>query len=58
VLNIGSGNDSILSERMTLYIAPRIRSAGRYGVGFGETVVVTETGCEVMGDVPLELIGA
>ena len=41
---------------MTFHIPPALRAYGHFGVGVSETVVVTETGCRVLGTIDRPLL--
>lgn len=50
------GQQQRLEPGMVFHLPIAFRDIGTYCVGFSETVVITETGCEVMGSSPRELI--
>ena len=56
IMSLQKGDQRILQPGMVFHMPPAIRELGRYGVGFSETVLVTETGCEVLTDFKRELI--
>ena len=41
---------------MTFHMPPLCLKYREYGIGFSETVVVTETGCERLSSLPREVI--
>ena len=41
---------------MTFHMPPLCLKYREFGIGFSETIVVTETGCESMSTVPLEVV--
>jgi Xaa-Pro dipeptidase len=41
---------------MTFHMPPALREYGKYGFGVSETIVVSETGCEVLTTFPERLI--
>lgn len=45
---ITEGSDRVLQPGFTLHLPICLMVPGRYGVGFSETVAVTETGCDVL----------
>ena len=51
ILSLYTGVTTELAPGMTFHIPPALRAYGRFGVGVSETVVVTETGCRVLGTV-------
>ncbi|WP_427111869.1 M24 family metallopeptidase [Megasphaera sueciensis] len=55
IMSLQQGDQRILQPGMTFHMPPAIRKLGSYGVGFSETVLVTETGCKVITHVPREL---
>jgi len=52
---IGEGVEEELQPGMTFHLPIAMRIPGRYGVSLSESVLVTETGCEVLTDHPREL---
>jgi Xaa-Pro dipeptidase len=52
---ITATSDVELVAGMTFHASTSLRNLGEFGVTVGETVAVTETGCEVLTDVPREL---
>ena len=55
VNDIAEGNDRPLEPGMTFHLVPMAGFRGEGNMGFSETVLVTESGCEVLTDVPREL---
>lgn len=53
---IGEESDLILRPGMVFHCSTSLRDVGRYGAAFSETVVVTDTDCEVLTDVPRALV--
>lgn len=52
---ICEGADGVLAPGMVFHLPIAMRVPGRYGVSLSETVLVTETGCETLSDLPREL---
>jgi Xaa-Pro dipeptidase len=50
------GQQARLEPGMLFHLPIASRDLGNYCVGFGETVAITENGCEVMGKQPRELV--
>jgi Xaa-Pro aminopeptidase len=50
------GQQARLEPGMVFHLPIASRDLGKYCVGFSETVAITETGCEVMGAHPRELV--
>jgi Xaa-Pro dipeptidase len=46
---------TILEAGMTFHASTSLRRLGEFGVTVGETIAVTETGCEVLTNVPRQL---
>jgi Xaa-Pro aminopeptidase len=46
VVSLDRGSQTVLAPGMVFHIPPALRKTREFGVGFSETVVVTETGCE------------
>ncbi|MEM7425711.1 MAG: Xaa-Pro peptidase family protein [Pseudomonadota bacterium] len=45
-----------LQPGMTFHMPPLCLKYREYGIGFSESIVVTETGCEKLSDIPCELV--
>ncbi len=45
-----------LQAGMTFHMPPLCLKYREFGIGFSETIVITETGCESMSTVPLEVV--
>jgi Xaa-Pro dipeptidase len=56
IMSLQKGDTRILQPGMVFHMPPAIRELGAFGVGFSETVLVTETGCKVLTDFKRELI--
>ena len=52
---ISEGTDGVLAPGMLFHLPIAMRVPGRYGVSLSETVLVTETGCETLSELPREL---
>lgn len=52
VNDIAEGNERPLEPGMTFHLVPMAGFRGEGNMGFSETVLVTETGCEVLTDAP------
>lgn len=55
VNDIAEGNERPLEPGMTFHLVPMAGFRGEGNMGFSETVLVTETGCEVLTDAPRQL---
>lgn len=55
-LGLQKDDPSVLAKGMTFHIPPAIRQYDLYGYGASETVVVTESGCEVITEFPERLL--
>ena len=51
-VHIRDGSDSVIEAGMVFHCNTSLRRAGEYGASCGETVLVTEDGCEVLTAVP------
>jgi len=49
------GSDLVLQPGMTFHLPIGIRVPGRYGISLSESILITETGCEVLTGMPREL---
>ncbi len=56
IMSLQKGDKRILQPGMVFHMPPAIRELGAFGVGFSETVLVTETGCKVLTDFKRELV--
>ena len=56
ILSLKKDDPTPLRPGMTFHMPPALRVPAECGVGFSETVLVTETGCEVLTDFPRELV--
>jgi Xaa-Pro dipeptidase len=56
ILSLYTGVTTLLRPGMTFHIPPALRIYGRFTVGVSETVVVTETGCRVLGAIDRPLL--
>lgn len=45
-------NPDVLLPGMVFHLVPFLRIPGKFGVAISETILVTDTGCEVLTDVP------
>ncbi|MFC4306580.1 M24 family metallopeptidase [Cohnella boryungensis] len=55
IMSLQRDDERVLLPGMVFHIPPALRMPNRYGVGFSETILVTETGCEVLTTLPREL---
>ena len=55
IMSLQRDDERVLLPGMVFHIPPALRVPNRYGVGFSETILVTETGCEVLTTLPREL---
>ena len=53
---VEEGADTILQPGMVFHTSCSLRDVGRFGVTFGDTVLITDHGCEVLTGVPRELV--
>ncbi|HEY9213664.1 MAG TPA: Xaa-Pro peptidase family protein [Ancylobacter sp.] len=56
ILSLNAGVKTELQPGMTFHLPPALRIYGRFTVGVSETIVVTETGCRVLGSVDRALL--
>lgn len=56
ICSLQKGDTRVLAKGMVYHIPPAIRKLGKFGVGFSETIIVTDNGCEVCTDYPRKLI--
>lgn len=52
ILSLFSGEDRLLEPGMVFHLPATLRSYGAYTVGASETVIVTDTGIEVLSRLP------
>ena len=55
IVSLRRDDPTVLEAGMVFHIPPALRVPRQYGLGFSETVLVTEKGCEVLTQFPLEL---
>jgi Xaa-Pro dipeptidase len=58
IMSIWDGDDRPLRAGMTFHLVPGIYDLGRHTIVISETVLVTETGCEVITNFPRDLFVA
>jgi Xaa-Pro dipeptidase len=56
ILSLYYGQERIVEPGMCFHIPPALRVYGVFTVGISETVVVTETGCRVLGGLDRQLV--
>lgn len=56
ILSLNTGVKTLLAPGMTFHLPPALRIYGRFTVGVSETIVVTETGCRVLGTLDRALV--
>jgi Xaa-Pro dipeptidase len=56
ILSLYTGVTTELKPGMVFHIPPALRVYGEFTVGVSETVVVTETGCRVLGTIDRALL--
>lgn len=56
ILSLNAGVKTELQPGMTFHLPPALRIYGRFTVGVSETIVVTETGCRVLGTLDRALV--
>jgi Xaa-Pro aminopeptidase len=49
---LAEDNKNVLMPGMVFHLVPFLRVPGKYGVALSETILITESGCEVLTDVP------
>ena len=52
---IHDGSELVLEAGMTFHLPIGMRVPGRYGVSLSESILIMQTGCEVLTDMPREL---
>lgn len=55
ILSLYTGVKTLLQPGMSFHLPPALRVYGEFTVGVSETIVVTETGCRVLGTVAREM---
>jgi Xaa-Pro dipeptidase len=55
IMSIWEGDERPLKPGMTFHLVPGFLELGRYAIIVSDTVLVTETGCEVVTDFPRDL---
>jgi len=55
IIDLKKDDPRVLEPRMVFHMPPALRKYNKFGVGISETVLVTETGCEVLTNFPREL---
>jgi Xaa-Pro dipeptidase len=55
IISIKPHDESVLQAGMVFHLVPSCLVYGKYGVGFSETVLVTDTGGEILTSAPREL---
>ncbi len=53
---ITEGDDTMLQSGMAFHCTTSLRDPGKYGATVSETIVITDDGCEVLTDLPRELV--
>lgn len=56
IMDLNPGDDRKLQPNTVFHLVPILHDPGQYGIGMSETVLVTDSGCEVLTDSPRELI--
>ncbi len=52
IVSLRKDDPTPLEPGMVFHMPPALRNPGRHGIGFSETVLVTDTGCEVLTNFP------
>ncbi|OBR64362.1 creatininase [Paenibacillus oryzae] len=55
IMSLQRDDERVLKPGMVFHIPPALRVPNQFGVGFSETLVVTESGCEILTSLPREL---
>ena len=55
-MSLQKDDPTVLKPGMTFHMPPALREYGKYGFGASETVLVTESGCEVLTTLPDRLL--
>jgi Xaa-Pro dipeptidase len=58
IIHLNENDPSVLEPGMVFHMPPALRRYAQWGVGMSETVLVTETGCEVLTHFPRTVIRA
>lgn len=56
IVHLNENDPAVLEPGMVFHMPPALRRYAQWGVGMSETVLVTETGCEVLTNFPREAI--
>ena len=56
IMSLQQNEDRVLQPGMTFHMPPLCLKYREYGIGFSETIVVTETGCERLSGLPRDII--
>ena len=56
ILSLRQGEERELQPSMTFHMPPTNMKYREYGIGYSESIMVTENGCEKFSNLPLELI--
>lgn len=56
IISLRQGEERELQSGMTFHMPPTNMNYRNYGIGYSESIVVTENGCEKFSNLPLELI--
>lgn len=56
ILSLRQGEKRALKPGMTFHMPPTNMNYRKYGIGYSESIIVTEDGCEKFSEVPLELV--
>ena len=56
ILSLRQGEERELQPGMTFHMPPTNMKYREYGIGYSESIMVTENGCEKFSNLPLELI--
>jgi Xaa-Pro dipeptidase len=46
----------VLETGMVFHLPTQIRVDRQYGAGFSETIIVTDNGCEILSQLPRQLV--
>ena len=56
IISLRQGEEREIQPGMTFHMPPTNMNYRNYGIGYSESIVVTENGCEKFSNLPLELI--